>query len=103
YMNGSQANSVQLVLRAKPFDNCQNPINNPNFCTSYWYSLPSFKQMILGLFGFNTFNNSNIYNPMVLNMTVWPINDSRGFELRGYAPGQDMYHNSGGLMFQFQV
>lgn len=99
FMNGSQANQVQMVLRAAPDYSCSNPL----LCSSYWYSLPSFEQMILGVFGFNTFNNSYIYNPMKLNMTVWPINDSRGFELRGYAPGQDLYYNSGGLLFQFQV
>ena len=40
---------------------------------------------------------------MVLNMTIWPINDSKGFELRGYAPGQDDYNGTGNLLFQFQV
>lgn len=99
YMNGSQANQVQMVVRTMPDTSCQSPYA----CSGYWYSLPSFEQFILGIFGFNTFNNSNIYNPMVLNMTVWPINNSQGFELRGYAPGMDLYYNSGGLLFQFQV
>lgn len=94
-----QASSVQMVLRSMPDTSCQNPY----YCSSHWVSLPSFKQFILGLFGFNAFNNSNIYNPMVLNMTIWPINNSKGFELRGNAPGYDLYFNSGGLLFQFQV
>jgi hypothetical protein len=99
FSNGAQASSVQMVMRAMPDTSCQNPY----YCSSYWYSLPSFKQFILGLLGFPAFNNSYIYNPMVLNMTIWPINNSQGFELRGYAPGYDLYYNSGGLLFQFQV
>jgi hypothetical protein len=55
------------------------------------------------MFGFNSFNTSNLYNPMVLNMTIWPVNDSKGFELRGYAPGADLVYGSGNLLFQFQV
>lgn len=99
FANGTQATSVQMVLRTMPDTTCQNPY----YCSNYWVSLPSFKQVILGLFGFNTFNYSNVYNPMVLNMAIWPINNSKGFELRGYAPGNDLYYNSGGLLFQFQV
>jgi hypothetical protein len=99
FANGSQASSVQMVIRTMPDTSCQNPY----YCSTYWYSLPSFKQFILGMFGFNAFNNSNVYNPMVLNMSIWPINNSKGFEMRGNAPGQDLYYNSGGLLFQFQV
>ncbi len=99
FANGAQASSVQMVLRSMPDTSCANPY----YCTTYWYSLPSFKQFILGMFGFNSFNNSNVYNPMVLNMSIWPINNSKGFEMRGNAPGQDLYYNSGGLLFQFQV
>ncbi len=99
FANGSQASSVQMVLRSMPDTSCKSPY----YCSTYWYSLPSFSQFILDLFGFNTFNNSNIYNPMVLNMTIWPINDSRGFELRGYAPGGDLAYGSSNLLFQFQV
>lgn len=99
FADGSQASSVKMVLRSMPDSSCQSPY----YCSNYWYSLPSFQQAILGLFGFNTFNNSNIYNPLVMNMTIWPINDSKGFELRGYAPGADLYYGSGNLLFQFQV
>lgn len=99
FANGSQATSAQMVLRTMVDTSCQSPY----YCSQYWVSLPSFKQVILGLFGFNTFNYSNVYNPMVLNMAIWPINNSKGFELRGYAPGNDLYYNSGGLLFQFQV
>ncbi len=99
FANGAQASSVQMVLRSMYDSACTNPY----YCTQYWYSMPSFSQFILGLFGFNSFNNSNVYNPMILNMTIWPINNSKGFELRGNAPGYDLYYNSGGLLFQFIV
>jgi hypothetical protein len=99
FANGSQASAVQMVIRSMPDTSCQSPYS----CSTYWYSLPNFTQFILGMFGFNSFNNSNIYNPMILNMTIWPVNDSKGFELRGYAPGGDLAYGSGNLLFQFQV
>ncbi len=99
FANGSQASKVQLVIRSMPDTSCQNPY----YCSNYWYSLPSFQQVVLGLFGFNTLNGSNLHNPLAMDMTIWPINDSKGFELRGYAPRMDGYAGSGNLLFQFQV
>lgn len=99
FANSAQASTVQMVIRSMYDSSCTSAYS----CTQYWYSMPSFSQFILGLFGFNSFNNSNVYNPMILNMTIWPINNSKGFELRGYAPGYDLYYNSGGLLFQFIV
>ena len=40
---------------------------------------------------------------MVLDMTIWPINNSQGFELRGYAPAGAYYQGGNNLLFQFQV
>lgn len=96
YMNGSTVNQVQMVIRSQSVQSMTG--------FNYWYSLPSFEQMILGYFGFPSGSGAcKIYNPMVLTMTVWPINNSQGFELRGNAPGQDYCYNSGALLFQFQV
>jgi hypothetical protein len=99
FANGSQANTVKLVIRSMLDNSCQSP----NYCSSYWYSLPNFKQFILGAFGFNTYNNAGVYDPMVLDMTIWPVNNSQGFELRGYAPGGATYQGGNNLLFQFQV
>ncbi len=99
FASGSQANKVKLVIRSMLDQSCQSP----GACGSYWYSLPNFTQLILGAFGFNTYNNAGVYDPMVLDMTVWPINNSQGFELRGYAPGGATYQGGNNLLFQFQV
>ena len=99
FANGSQASSVKLVIRSMLDQSCQNSFE----CGSYWYSLPNFQQMVLGFFGFNTLNNAGVYDPMVLDMTVWPVNNSQGFELRGYAPGGATYQGGNNLLFQFQV
>jgi hypothetical protein len=40
---------------------------------------------------------------MVLDMTIWPINNSQGFELRGYPPAGAYYQGGNNLLFQFQV
>lgn len=88
--NGAQANSVKLIMRSYPY---QSGIY-------YSYSLPSFDQFFLGLFGFNTFNMQYVYNPMILEMSINPINNSQGFELRGYGP----YWSLGGRkLIQLQV
>ncbi len=99
FADGSQVSKVKLVIRSKPDTTC----TNPSFCSTYWYSLPSFQQVILGYLGLNTFNNSYVYDPLIMDMTIWPVNNSQGFELRGYAPGNDLYYGSGNLLFQFQV
>lgn len=99
FANGSQASTVKMVVRAMPDTRCQSPY----MCSGYWASLPSFSQFILGLFGFNTTNQSGVYNPMVLDMTIWPINNSQGFELRGYPPAGAYYQGGNNLLFQFQV
>ena len=99
FASGSQASKVKLVIRSMLDQSCQTPYS----CGSYWYSLPNFTQLILGAFGFNTLNNAGVYDPMILDMTVWPINNSRGFELRGYAPGGATYQGGNNLLFQFQV
>lgn len=111
FANGSQANTVKLVIRAMP------QICNGYNCNWYSFSLPSFNQFFLSLFGFNTFNNAGAYNPMILDMTINPIcvnangikcedqdsTYSTGFELRGYAPEGATYHMGRNLLFQLQV
>jgi hypothetical protein len=99
FASGDQASTVNLILRAFPSANCTNPY----YCTYYSYSLPSFNQFFLGLFGFNTLNMAQMYDPMNLNMTIWPVNNNAGFELRGYAPSGATYHSGLDLLFQFQV
>ncbi len=99
FADNEQSSTVQMVVRSLVDSSCTNPY----YCSQYWYSMPSFKQVLLGLFGVDSTNYSYVYNPMVLNMTIWPVNASKGFELRGYAPGNDLYYGSGALLFQFIV
>ncbi len=96
----SQANTVRLILRSYPDTSCQSP----TYCSSYSYSLPSFAQIFgAALLGINSFNNAGYYNPMVLNMTIWPVNDSKGFELRGYPPAGATFHGGSNLLLRFRV
>lgn len=85
------SNTVKVVIRSYPKVN-----------QGYWYtgSIPSFSQFVLGAFGFNTYNNQGVYNPMILEMKVNPINGNKGFELRGYGPE---YSLASGILFQIQV
>lgn len=115
FANGSQASTVKLVIRAMPDTTCS--YSNPYSCSWYSYSLPSFSQFFLSLFGYNTFNTAGAYNPMILDMTINPIcvdvngikcadkdsTYSTGFELRGYAPEGATYHMGRNLLFQLQV
>jgi hypothetical protein len=60
------------------------PQINPNFY--FYYQLPSFSEFFAGLGGYPIGNPAGIFNPMFLTMTVNPINNSKGFELRSYGP-----------------
>ncbi len=53
---------------------------------NYYLSTVSPKEFLLGLIGFPVGNNTGIFNPMVLEMKVWPTNDSKGFALWGQLP-----------------
>jgi len=113
FTQSTQANQVSLVIRALPDTTCTNPY----YCSWYSLSLPSLSQFFLSWFGFNTFNMSGVYNPLVLTTTINPIcvdhdgvvcadqpsTFSTGFELRSYGPAGATYHQGGNLLFQFQV
>jgi hypothetical protein len=88
-MSSTQANTARVIFRSMPVMQCQG-----YNCSWFSYSLPSASNFILNLFGYPTGNFSGVYNPMVLEMTVWPINNNAGFELRGYGPQGSRAWNS---------
>jgi hypothetical protein len=98
FADGSQANRVKVVIRAFPDTRCTG-----YSCGYYSATLPSFGEFFRGLFGFGAGNMAGFYNPMVLDMTIWPINNSQGFELRGYGPSGATFGLGANLLFQFQV
>jgi hypothetical protein len=76
-MDGSTANQAKLVVRSYPY---VNPYYN------YSYSIPSVDQFFAGILGIYTGNVSGIFDPLVLTVTIWPVNNSQGFELRATGP-----------------
>ena len=89
---GSTANTMKLVIRSTP---------TVSYGGWYTYSMPDFTQAILGLFGFGTVtNNQGIFDPLVLDVTIWPVNNSQGFEVRAYGPTVSQAYNK---LFQLQV
>ena len=89
--DGSSANQAKLVIRSYPYV-------DPMY--QYQYSLPSLDQFFAGLLGFSAGNVSGVYDPLVLTMTVWPINGNQGFELRANGPTGSY---GWGRLMQFQV
>jgi len=88
----TQTNTVQVTFRAKP---ALNPHVN------YAYALPSPGQMVGAFFGFPVVGNpSAVRNPLQVNMTVSVINNSQGFEARGYG---DFYTNANRSPIQIRV
>lgn len=98
FADGSQTNKVKMVIRAFPDTRCTG-----TSCGYYSATLPSVGQFIRSLFGFPAGNMAGFYNPMVLDMTIWPINNNQGFELRGYGPAGATFGLGANLLFQFQV
>jgi hypothetical protein len=76
-LDGSSANKAKMIIRSYPY------VNPANW---YYYSLPSWSQFFTGLVGIYSGNMSGVYDPLVLDMTVWPINNNQGFELRANGP-----------------
>lgn len=91
--NGAQSNAVKLIIRAIP----GSQLNNMGW---YTYSLPSFREFIGCLIGICWGNPTGIFNPLVLEATIWPINNSQGFEVRAYGPRASFAWNK---LFQLQV
>ncbi len=90
-MDGSTANSVRIMLRSYPQ---QNPFY------VYGASFPSASQFFSTLFGYPQYNYQGLFNPLILTGTIWPINNSQGFEIRANGPTGSTGYNQ---MLQLQV
>lgn len=93
---GATSNQVRVILRALPGSQL-------NDFGSYSYSFPRFSEFIgCSLLGIciNTGNSAGIFNPMVLDGNIWPINNNQGFEVRFYGPRLSQAYNK---TFQLQV
>lgn len=93
-MDGSTANQVKMMIRASPYI---SPFAN------YSASVPSFTQAIGCLLGICTGTVNGYNNPLVMNMTIWNVNNSQGFELRSSTLGGPTGTYSWNRKFQFQV
>lgn len=95
YLQGqqaSQAQTVKFIIRSTP------STNNGSYFT---YGFSSFQSIIMSFFGFGGDpNTAGIFDPMVLDATLWPINNSQGFELRANGPRLSKAWNK---LFQLQV
>ncbi len=86
------ANTMRITFRSWPQQ-------NPYF--TYTGSFPSAGQLLAAMFGFPVFSRVGIYrNPLTLDFTVNPINNSKGFEGRGYG---DVYTLANRSLIQVQV
>lgn len=90
-IDSSQSSSVKLTVRSYP-------AYNPYY--SYYYSLPSASQFFLGLLGITWYNPAGVFDPMILNATIWPVNNNQGFEIRSYGPSVSYGYNK---LLQLQV
>lgn len=75
--SGSTSSNVKLIIRSVP-----------GYMNYGWYSysLPDFKYTLLSLFGFGTVNTAGVFDPLVLDATIWPTNNNQGFEVRAQGP-----------------
>lgn len=91
-MNAATATGVQLTIKS-------NYVMNPYM--NYYANLPNPTNMLLGFFGFPTIQSAQgMYNPLILNGTISPINNSQGFEIRANGPTGSAAYNQ---LFQLQV
>jgi hypothetical protein len=94
---GPNTNSMRLIMRSTP----SNGFSFGGGRAWYSLSLPDLETAILGFLGFPVVGNpQGIFNPMVLETTLWPINNSQGIELRAYGPRGSVAWNK---LFQIQI
>lgn len=86
------SSQARLTIRAWP---------QQNSYYNYNYSFPNAGQLLASFFGFPVFSNAGIYlNPLSLDLTLSPINNSAGFEGRAYGDYNSMANRS---LMQLQV
>lgn len=71
--------------------------------TGYYYSIPSFSDFFLGMMGFPVYLSNPVSaprNPLTLSLTLYPINNSQGFEGRSWGDPSTLAARS---MVQVQV
>lgn len=90
---GHTSHSVKLIIRSLP----GSQLGGYGW---YSYSLPDFRQFIGCMLGICYSNPSGVFNPLVLEASIWPINNSQGFESRAYGPRISRAYNK---LFQLQV
>jgi hypothetical protein len=101
-LGNSGMNNARLMFRSYPYVNCINPF----YCTWYGYSLPSFSQFFTSILtGWPSYNISAVFNPLVLQGSPWPWNNSQGFKLQMNAPAGSLSFNNQGAFpaFEFEV
>lgn len=90
-MDGSTSNQVRVMMRSYP------QVSQFGYYTA---SLPSISQFFSTMLGFPQYNYQGFFNPMILNGTIWPINNSQGFEIRANGPTGSQGYNR---LLQLQV
>jgi hypothetical protein len=90
-MDSTTSSGVRLMIKASAQSNYVN----------YYYSVPSLSNFLLGwATGYWATNPQGWFNPMILNATIWPVNNSQGFEIRANGP---TYSAAWNKLLQFQV
>lgn len=91
-LNSSTSSGVRMMIRSMP---------QYNAYYNYYYNLPSATDFFLGMLGFPVIGSyQGFFNPMILNGTIWPINNNAGFEIRANGPTVSMAWNK---LLQLQV
>lgn len=87
----SDNNKVNIIFRAYP-----------QVGSSYYtYNLPRWDQFFMSLIGLPIAGNpQGVFNPMILQGTIHPVNQSQGFEIRAYGPQVSAGYNK---LIQIQV
>ncbi len=90
-MDSATSSGVRLMIKASPSYSYWN----------YYYTMPNIGSFLLGwATGINLSNPQGYFDPMVLNATIWPVNNNQGFEIRANGP---TYSQAGLKLLQFQV
>jgi hypothetical protein len=94
--DGNTSSGVKIIVRSYPLSGSSN--------SWYYASLPNLKDFLAGVIGIGNFHNyQGMYNPLVLDGSLWPWNEDRGFKMQTHAPSGSYANGAAGPAIEFEV
>lgn len=97
--DGNLSGQARVIIRSYPYQEC-----TPWNCSSYYSSLPSFREFFSSLIlGWPTYNTSPTFNPMIIQGPVSNWNSNQGFKIEALGPQGSLLSWNQGTSLPFEI